>query len=60
MGIIEGVKDFVKQSKRVLMVTHKPKRYEFKHIALSTAIGMALVGVIGFIISMVAFVLRGG
>ena len=51
--------DFVRQSERVLNVTHKPNGAEFKQIAVSTAIGVAVIGLIGFIITMASVVLRG-
>ncbi len=50
---------FVKQSERVLNVTHKPDKIEFRQIATSTAIGMAVVGIAGYVISMVAYFIRG-
>lgn len=50
---------FVKQSERVLNVTHKPDKIEYRQIATSTAIGMAVVGVVGYVISMVAYFIRG-
>lgn len=60
MNIVQTLQDFVRQSQRVLLVTHKPKSYEYKHIATSTAIGLVVIGVIGFAISMIVQVLRHG
>lgn len=60
MGAIEAFKDFIKQSERVLMVTHKPRENEYRQMAITTGIGMVLIGFVGFIISMIALVLRGG
>ncbi len=60
-GGIGGMLDnFIKQSERVLNVTHKPDRFEFKKIALSTAIGMGVVGIIGYVIAMIAYFGRRG
>ncbi len=56
--VVEPVQAFVKQSERVVNVTHKPSRIEFRQIAYVTAIGMAVVGLIGFVISMTAHFLR--
>ncbi len=56
--IIEPVQNFVKQSERVINVTHKPSPAEFRQISYITAIAMTVVGVIGFIISMAAYYLR--
>ena len=53
------LQNFLKQSERVLNVTHKPKRDEFQHIAASTALGMAAIGVIAYVISMLAYFIRG-
>ncbi len=56
--IVEPVQTFIKQSGRVINVTHKPRGVEFTQIAYVTAIGMAVIGVIGFAISMSAEFLR--
>jgi len=57
-SIIEPFSSFAKKSERVLNITHKPKRPEFQQIAYITAIGMLVIGGIGFIITMLAYVLR--
>lgn len=58
-NVVDALQNFVQQSERVLNVTHKPRGQEYKQIASITAIGMAIIGITGFIISMVAFFLRG-
>ncbi|MFH1106766.1 MAG: protein translocase SEC61 complex subunit gamma [Candidatus Micrarchaeota archaeon] len=58
-GLRHKLDIFIKQSERVLNVTHKPDMVEFRQIATSTAIGMVIIGVIGFAISMVAYFIRG-
>ena len=58
MDLMGMIKDFAKQSRRVLTITHKPRPMEYRQMALTTGIGMIIVGVIGFIISMAAFFLR--
>ena len=50
MNIKETTSDFIKQSKRVLKVARKPDREEFLNFSKVTAIGIAIIGVIGFII----------
>ena len=50
MNIKETNSDFIKQSKRVLKVARKPDREEYFNFAKVTAIGIAIIGVIGFII----------
>jgi protein translocase SEC61 complex gamma subunit len=51
--------EFVERSKRVLNVTHKPRDQEYRKMALSTGLGMVLIGAIGFLIGMVANLFRG-
>lgn len=58
-GPLAPVKNFVKQSERVLNVTHKPGPFEFRQIAYITALGMAVIGGIGFAISMGFHLARG-
>jgi protein transport protein SEC61 subunit gamma-like protein len=50
MDIKETTNDFIKQSKRVLKVARKPDREEYFNFSKVTAIGIAIIGVIGFII----------
>ena len=50
MNIKETTNDFLKQSKRVLRVAKKPDREEFLNFSKVTAIGIAIIGLIGFII----------
>lgn len=58
-GPLAPIKNFIKQSERVLNVTHKPGPFEFRQIAYITALGMTIIGGIGFVISMGFHVLRG-
>jgi protein translocase SEC61 complex gamma subunit len=53
MDIMAMLDDFYKQSLRVINVTHKPSRAEYEHIAKSTALGIAAIGAIGFIITLI-------
>ena len=50
MNIKETTSDFIKQSKRVLKVARKPDREEYFNFSKVTAIGIAIIGVIGFVI----------
>ncbi|GEM_PF-1352596 len=52
-GPLAPITNFIKQSQRVLNVTHKPGPFEYKQIAYITGIGMLLIGAIGFVLSMV-------
>lgn len=53
MNIKETTSDFIKQSKRVLRVAKKPDREEYFDFSKVTAIGIAIIGVIGFIIVLI-------
>ncbi len=54
MDLKAALGEFVRQSERVINVTHMPKRSEFELIAKSTALGMAIIGVIGFVVAIVS------
>jgi len=58
MGIKESWDNFILQSTRVFQITHKPKKYEFEHIALSTGLGMAFIGIIGYLVAIISTILR--
>jgi len=51
--IIESIKAFAGKSKRVWMILKKPTKKEFELISKISAIGILLLGVIGFIISII-------
>jgi len=53
MTKINDLKAFVAKSKRVWLVLKKPTRKEYEMIAKVSAIGILLLGVLGFIISLV-------
>ncbi|MCQ2737829.1 MAG: protein translocase SEC61 complex subunit gamma [archaeon] len=44
--------DFVKQCKRVLKVAKKPDRKEFFDFSKVTALGIVIIGIIGFVITL--------
>lgn len=46
------LKSFLQECKRVLLLTKKPTKDEFKIIVKVTAAGMLIIGLIGFLISM--------
>jgi len=47
-----NLKSFVRQSMRVWRLMKKPDKKEFSTIAKVSAIGLALIGVIGFLINL--------
>ena len=50
-GTTTKIKSFIIQSKRVWHVLKKPSSDEFKNIAKISAIGILVIGLIGFIIA---------
>ncbi len=52
-GISEKLKDFFRECSRVLRVTKKPDKEEFKVIVKVSALGIILIGAIGFIITII-------
>jgi protein transport protein SEC61 subunit gamma-like protein len=52
-SIFSKLKSFIIQCKRVFKVTRKPGREEFMVIVKVSAIGILIIGFIGFIINMI-------
>ncbi|MAH01831.1 MAG: protein translocase SEC61 complex subunit gamma [Candidatus Woesearchaeota archaeon] len=50
-------KSFINESIRVLKVTRKPDKIEFKTIVKVSGLGMIIIGLVGFIITMLKQVL---
>ena len=44
------LKRFIKETRRVLRITKKPSKEEYKSIVKITALGIAIIGAMGFII----------
>jgi len=57
--VMEKLKSFWVESKRVLMVTKKPGWREFKLAVKITGLGMILIGTIGLIIRLLGYVFTG-
>ncbi|PAV07686.1 protein translocase SEC61 complex subunit gamma [Methanosphaera cuniculi] len=53
----ESIYGFLKQCERVLKVSRKPDNEEYKTVSKVTGIGILIIGVIGFIIAILAQVL---
>jgi len=51
MSLFISLKDFLIKCKRVWTITKKPSGLEFKMVAKASAIGILVVGFIGFIVS---------
>ncbi len=54
------LKMFINECKRVLRVTKRPDSFEFKTIVKVSGIGMGLIGLIGFLVSMLKNLMSGG
>lgn len=50
----ESIVRFMKMNQRVLRVAKRPDREEFINVAKITGLGIIVIGVIGFIISLIA------
>lgn len=53
MNVQESFNKFIKDSKRVLKVARKPDASEYMEFAKITAIGILIIGAIGFVIVLV-------
>tara|TARA_Y100000310_G_C20009017_1_gene502045 strand:+ start:231 stop:407 length:177 start_codon:yes stop_codon:yes gene_type:complete len=53
MKFMDDTKSFLKKCKRVWYTLKKPTKEEFKQVLKISAIGIVLLGLIGFIISQV-------
>jgi protein translocase SEC61 complex gamma subunit len=53
-----NIKETLRNYKRVLQIARKPDKDEYKITSKICAIGLAIIGVIGFVI-FIAFVLTG-
>jgi len=58
MQLIEKLKTFIIESKRVLLVTKKPSKEEFKAVVKVTGIGTLIIGGIGFIVQVIYLLMR--
>jgi protein transport protein SEC61 subunit gamma-like protein len=58
MNLLVSIKDFMLKCGRVWQVIKKPSKEEFKIIAKVSALGVLLIGLIGFIISVIMTVLN--
>ena len=54
MSVNESINRFLKQCKRVLRVSKKPDREEYFNFSKVTALGIVIIGVIGFAIVIIS------
>ncbi|MGZ7069298.1 MAG: protein translocase SEC61 complex subunit gamma [Methanobacterium sp.] len=55
---METISQFLRQCRRVLYVSKRPDRDEYINVAKITGIGIIIIGVIGFVISLIAQLLN--
>ncbi len=58
LNIKESISKFLADSKRIFIVSRKPSKEEYKKMAIIIALGIVLIGVIGFLIQLI-FTLSG-
>ena len=51
---MNNISQFLRQCRRVLYVSRRPDGDEYVNVAKITGIGIIIVGVIGFIVSLIA------
>ena len=56
--IFTRIKSFLKECKRVFMITKKPSMKEFKAIVKVTGIGILAIGVLGFLIQILWILIK--
>jgi protein transport protein SEC61 subunit gamma-like protein len=54
MDIKKSSNSFIKKCKRVLKVAKKPNREEYLNFSKVTAIGIGIIGAIGFVIVLIS------
>ncbi len=57
---IYKLKMFINECRRVLRVTKRPDSFEFKTIVKVSGLGMGIIGLIGFLVSMLKTLMTGG
>jgi protein transport protein SEC61 subunit gamma-like protein len=55
----QKLRSFLRECRRVLRITHKPSGEEFKTIVKVSALGIAVIGLIGFAIQMTKLLISG-
>jgi len=58
-SVVEKIRGFLSESKRVLLVTRKPGMKEFKLAVKITGLGMIIIGLIGMLIRMIGYFVTG-
>ncbi len=57
--MIEKLKGFITQARRVLLVASKPDKDDYKQSAKITSLGMVIIGALGFVIFLIVQLIGG-
>jgi protein transport protein SEC61 subunit gamma and related proteins len=58
MNVVEKLTKFISDSKRIFVVSRKPSKDEYKKMAIIIALGIVIIGLLGFFIQLI-FTLTG-
>jgi len=53
MDVISSLKSFISQCARVWTITKKPTSEEFKLVSKASAIGVLIIGLLGFLVAII-------
>lgn len=56
-SLMQKIKDFITECKRVLLITKKPDQFELKAIVKVSSLGILLIGAIGFLVQLIEILL---
>ena len=54
----EGLDEFVTSTQRILTVSKKPDTPEFLNMVRVTAVGLLILGLMGYLVELVSFLIR--
>ena len=57
--MFEKIKSFIEKNMRVLRITKKPDKEEYLTVSKVSAIGILVIGLIGFILFVINYLIRG-
>jgi protein transport protein SEC61 subunit gamma and related proteins len=53
MNVKEILTKFISDSKRIFVVSRKPSKNEYKKMGIIIAIGIVIIGILGFIVQLI-------
>ncbi|MFH1770268.1 MAG: protein translocase SEC61 complex subunit gamma [archaeon] len=51
--VLDKAKNYISHCWRVLMITKKPDKEEYKTIVKASGLGIAVIGIIGFVLQLI-------